>query len=147
MAPFPLQIDVPPPLPRPYPPHVPPPLPPTIPPEPLPLIALPPYPSYSVAYKEYDIVVEFHQKKWEEYTEGTKLKPVTLRQWRLKTIFIESIFPGSPIDKKITQLDFFLQLLPRDRLDVIVTFTNEELRRKIYPATTIWEIIYIYIGF
>ena len=100
VGPFPLQIDVSPPLPPP------------LLPEPLPLIALPPSPSDSVADKEDDVVVECHQKKWKEYVEGTKLKSVPFCQWRSKTIFGESVFPGSPIAKNMTRLDFFLDISP-----------------------------------
>ena len=70
--PFPLQMDVPPPLPPPIlspsPPHVPPPLL----PETLTLIAPPPSSYDLVVYKEDNIVVGYHQKKWKEYMEGTK---------------------------------------------------------------------------
>ena len=88
VEPFPFQIDVPPPLPTPltppHPQHVPPPPPPPLPPEPLLLISLPPHLSNSVADKEDDIVVEFHQNKWKEYVEGTKLKYAPFRKWKLK---------------------------------------------------------------
>ena len=73
VASFTLKIDVTPllspPLPMPSPPPVPPPLPTPLMLEPIPLIAPPPSPSGSVADKEDDAVVEFHQKKWKEYVE------------------------------------------------------------------------------
>ena len=87
-VPFPLQIDVPTPLntplPPPSPPHVPPPMPPPLPTEPIPLISLPMSHSDFFAYKEDDLVVEFHQNKWKKYVERTKLKSVPFHQWRLK---------------------------------------------------------------
>ena len=133
---------MPPPLPPTSPPHVPPTLPPTLPMGPLPLIALPPSPSDLVSDKEDDlVVVEFQQKKWKEYVEGTKLKSVPFCQWQLKTIFGGSFFPGSPIAKNMTQLDFFLEILPIGRLSLIFTLTNVDLNRMILPATMRWEMI------
>ena len=41
----------------------------------------------------------------------------------------------------MTRIDFFIGLLPRYKLNLIVTLTNAELRRKMYPAATRWEII------
>ena len=66
VAPFSLQIGLPPPLTSPltppYPPHVP--LPPPLQPKHLPLIVPPPSPSNLVSDKEDVLVVEFHQNKW-----------------------------------------------------------------------------------
>ena len=56
-------------------------------------------------------------------------------------IFGESIFPGSPISKKIIQLDFFLDIFPRDQLKIVVTLTNAYLKRMIFPEITRWEVI------
>ena len=74
-------------------------------------------------------MVEYHGKKWKEYADEKKLKPVPFRQWRLKTIFCDYIFPGSPVTKSMARIDFFLELLPRNELNLIVTLTNVELRK------------------
>ena len=104
VAQFPLKIDVTPllspQLPSTSPPHIPPPLSPPPLPEPLTLISPSPSPSDSVSYKEDDIVVEFRQKKWKEYLEGTKLKYVPFCQWKLKMIFGDSILPYHPLLRK-----------------------------------------------
>ena len=80
VATFTFEIDVPQPLPPPltppYPPHKPPPLIPPLSPEPLPLILLMTSNYDFVAYKEYDLVVEFHQNNQKEYVEETRLKYV-----------------------------------------------------------------------
>ena len=91
-------------------------------------------------------MLEIHQKKCKEYAEGMKLKSVPFCQWKLKTIFGESIFPGSSIANNITKLELFLGIFPRDQLNRIVTLENAELRRIILPATMIWEMI-IFFGF
>ena len=41
----------------------------------------------------------------------------------------------------MTQLDFFLGILQRYELNIVVTLTNVELRKKTLPATTRWEMI------
>ena len=50
------------------------------------------------------------------------------------------------IDKKMTQLDFFLGIFFRDQLNLIVNLTNAELNRMIFPATIRWDMI-IFGGF
>ena len=72
--------------------------------------------------------------------DGTKLKSVPFHQWQLKMIFGESVFPRSHISN-MTQLDFFLDILPIYQLDLIVNLTNADLKRVIFPATTSREMI------
>ena len=57
-------------------------------------------------------------------------------QWRLKTIFCESFTPGLPTAKNVTQIYFLLEILPRDRSNLVVTLTNAELKEMTLPATT-----------
>ena len=112
---FTLQVDVPPPLPQPL----------II--EYLPLIVIPMSSSGLVEDKEDGVVVEFHQNKWKEYLEVTELKYVPFGKYQLKAVFGESIFTGSPIAKNMTRLNLFLEIFPRDQLNLIITLTNAEL--------------------
>ena len=56
----------------------------------------------------------------------------------LENIFGESVFPRSPIGKKITRLEIFIELSPRDKLNLVVTLTNIDTRTVIFPKTTRW---------
>ena len=62
----------------------------------------------------------------------------------IETISGESIYPESPIAKKMTYIDFFLEILSRDQLKLIDTLTNAELQGNIFTATTIWEMIHFH---
>ena len=65
-----------------------------------------------------------YKNEWNEYMLGTKLKYFTFLQWKLKTIFSESILPGPPISKNMTRHDFILEFFPRNELELIVILTN-----------------------
>ena len=69
-------------------------------------------------------MVEYHEQKWKKYAEGEKLKSTPFWQWRRKALFGDSIFPGSPVAKKMTRLELFLELFPRDELNLIDTVLN-----------------------
>ena len=70
-----------------------------------------------------------------------KLKYVPFHQWQLKTIFGDSVFPVSPVDKNTKCIDFLLKKLPIDKLILIFTLKIVEIRKNILPATTIEDII------
>ena len=63
-------------------------------------------------------------------------------KWQLKMIFGASVSPGLSISKNMTQLYFLLEIFPRNKSNLIVTLTNAELKRMIFPETTIWEVEY-----
>ena len=58
----------------------------------------------------------------------------------IKTIFGDFFFRITCL-KIMTQLDFFLGILQRYELNIVVTLTNVELRKNTLPVTTIWEMI------
>ena len=86
-------------------------------------------------------MVGCHQNSWKKYVDGKKLKCVPFHQWRFKKILGESFFIGSYIVTNMKRLDLFLDIFPIEELKIIVTLINAELRRKILPATKIFEII------
>ena len=67
-------------------------------------------------------MLEFHAQKRKKYAEGTKLKPVSFCQCRLKTTFGDYVLPGSPAAKKIKSTELLPDLFPRDKLNLIVKF-------------------------
>ena len=49
----------------------------------------------------------------------------------LKKYLVILFFPVSSVTKRIAQLDFFLEMFPRNELNLIVKLTNVEVRKKI----------------
>ena len=86
-------------------------------------------------------MVGCHQNSWKKYVDGKKLKCVPFHQWRFKKILGESFFIGSYIVTNMKRLDLFLDIFPIEEFKMIVTLINAELRRKILPATKLFEII------
>ena len=89
-------------------------------------------------------MVKRHNKKRKKYVEGTKLKSVPFCQWKLRTIFGDSVFTGSPDPKNMKWNDFFLEILVIYQLNLIVKLTNVELGKKIFLATTRLDIIKLF---
>ena len=79
-----------------------------------------------VADKEDDVVVEFHQKKRKGYVEETRLKYVPFANGNWKTSLVCLFLFRSLIYKKMTWLELFIDLFPRDQLNLILTLTNAE---------------------
>ena len=73
-----------------------------------------------------------------------KLKSFPFHQWKLKTIFSDSVFPVSHVDKNMKSFEFFLETYPRYELNQIITFENVEIRKNIFPATTLSDIIKLF---
>ena len=59
----------------------------------------------------------------------------------IEKFFGDYVFPGWPVAKIIIQINLFLDMFPIDELNLIDTVTNVDLHKKIFPATTRWEII------
>ena len=76
--------------------------------------------------------------------EWEKLKSVPFHLWQLKTIFGDYVLPVSHVDKKMKRIDFLLEKLPRDELNLIVTLKHLEILKNILPATTISDIIKLF---
>ena len=141
MAPFPFKIYVPPPLPPPLPPPPPPlphlippltpilpsPSPPLIPPAPLPS---PPDLVEEEAEEEDDIVVEFHGQKWKKDVDEKKTETCSILPMGIENN-IWCFFSGSPGTKSMARIDFFLEMLPINELNLILALINVELHKKI----------------
>ena len=76
--------------------------------------------------------------------EWEKLKSAPFHQWQLKTIFGDSVFPVSHIDKNMKRIYFLLETLPRNELKLIVTLKNVVILKNILTATTISDTIKLF---
>jgi hypothetical protein len=75
-------------------------------------------------------VTTVHAQEWFEPGEETiKLKSVPRRQWKVKNIFGEDVYPALPASLHMPRLDFFLLMFPDDQLTEMLTLTNRELRK------------------
>jgi hypothetical protein len=87
-------------------------------------------------------VTTAHEQEWFDPGEETiKLKSVPRRQWKMKNLFGEDVFPNSPASLRMSRLDFFLLMFPNDQLTEMLSLTNRELRRRGAPDLTVTELL------
>ncbi len=87
-------------------------------------------------------VTTAHTQEWFEPGEETiKLKSVLRRQWKMKNLFGEDVFPNSAASLRMSRLDFFLLMFPDDQLTEMLSLTNRELRKRGAPDLTMPELL------
>ena len=82
-----------------------------------------------------------HYQNQKQYVEWEKLKSVQISSMAIEKNIWWFYFPLSQVDKNIIRIDFLLDTLPRDELNLIVPFKNVEILKNTFPATTISDII------
>jgi hypothetical protein len=81
-------------------------------------------------------------QEWFEPGEETiKLKSVLRRQWKMKNLFGDDVFPNSAPSLGMSRLDFFLLMFPDDQLTEMLSLTNREMRKRGAPGLTMTELL------
>jgi len=75
-------------------------------------------------------VATVHEEEWFHSDTTIWLKEVPFRQWKVKDMFGEDIYPGSSSSQSMSRLDFFLLMFPDNQLSAMITLTNAKLGAK-----------------
>ena len=73
--------------------------------------------------------MDFHGTKWGNPTEllGNKVKKPQSRQWYVKGIFGDKIYPGIAAGTDLSKINSFLPTLPLNQIGFILKLTNHNL--------------------